>query len=125
MRVTFPANFDRDDGVLTYDIQRNGVTIETLSAQSTYWDQPAVSYVDTAATPGQSYTYRVRARDPWGNSQLSNQYPITVASSGAATPYAEPGPQGCTRAVLAARRVGGGHAGPGRRRRADRQPSTR
>jgi hypothetical protein len=87
-RVTFPANFDRDDGVLTYDILRNGVTVHTVSKLSTFYDQPAVSFLDTGLTAGQSYTYRVRARDPWGNSQLSNQYSVTVAASGPPTSYA-------------------------------------
>ncbi|MEQ1785490.1 MAG: PKD domain-containing protein [Acidimicrobiales bacterium] len=87
-RLSWPANFDRDDGVLSYDIVRNGATIETISSQSTYWDQPALTYLDTGLTPGQSYTYRVRVRDPWGNAQLSNQFPVTIASSGAPTTYA-------------------------------------
>lgn len=87
-RLSWPANFDRDDGVLSYDILRNGATVETISQQSTYWDQPALTYLDTGLTPGQSYTYRVRARDPWGNAQLSNQFPVTIASSGAPTTYA-------------------------------------
>jgi PKD repeat protein len=89
VRVTLPANFDRDDHVLTYDLFRNGALVQTTSAKSTYYDQPAVSFIDNAVTPGQTYTYRVRASDPWGNAQLSNQYPVTVATSGPPTPYAD------------------------------------
>jgi PKD repeat protein len=88
VRVTFPANLDRDDGVLTYDILRDGATVHTVSKLSTFYDQPAVSFLDTGVTPSQSYTYRVRARDPWGNAQVSNLYPVTVASSGSTNSYA-------------------------------------
>jgi PKD repeat protein len=89
VRVTFPANFDRDDKVLDYDLVRNGVTIQTQSKASTYFDQPSVTFTDANVTPGESYTYRVRARDPWGNAQLSNQITVTVASAGAPTTYAD------------------------------------
>ncbi len=86
--VSFPANWDRDDGVLSYDILRDGVTVQTLSSQGTYWDQPALSYLDSGLAPGQTHTYQVRARDPWGNGQLSNEHPVIVSSSGAPTIYA-------------------------------------
>ena len=67
---------------------RNGVTVETLAGQSTFWDQPAVSFLDTGLTPGPDLHLPGPRRDPWGNAQLSNQYPVTVAGSGAPTTYA-------------------------------------
>ena len=88
VRVSFPANFDNDDLELTYQIQRNGTTVHTTTAESTFWDQTTVSFLDTGLTPGQSYQYRVRVNDADGNAAFSSFVPVVVSGTGPATPYA-------------------------------------
>jgi PKD repeat protein len=87
-QVSFPANVDRDDLTLTYQIQRDGSTVHTTTADSTFWDRPTVSFLDTGRTPGQNHTYRVRVVDGDGNSVLSDTENVTIRSSGAPTTYA-------------------------------------
>jgi PKD repeat protein len=89
VRVSFPANFDRDDHELTYELLRNNVVVQSQVVASTHWDRPTVSFFETDLTPGQSLNYRVRVTDSTGNSILTAQYPVTVASSGAPTRYAD------------------------------------
>jgi PKD repeat protein len=89
VRVSFPANYDRDDGVLTYRLTRNGATVQTKQAASTYYDRTTVSFLENGLTPGQSYTYRVNVTDRDNNAAASDSIPVTVASSGADSPYAD------------------------------------
>jgi PKD repeat protein len=90
-RISFPANWDRDDRELNYRITRDGVTIKTIRAASTFWDQPIVGFTDTGLTPGQTYTYRVFATDDDGNSPgaATINTPVTIATSGDPSPYAD------------------------------------
>ncbi len=90
-RIAFPANWDRDDMTLTYKIVRDGKTADPVDTQvvdSTFWNRPALGYVDTGLTPGSTHTYRVYAYDPDGNESHSPQYSVTVAD-GAPNPYVE------------------------------------
>jgi hypothetical protein len=89
VRVSFPANYDRDDGVLSYRITRDGTTVHTTQARSAHWDRPTINFLDTGLTPGQTYSYRAVATDDDGNSAQSNLVPVTVALSGGPTPYAD------------------------------------
>jgi hypothetical protein len=89
VRVSFPTNYDRDDRALNYRITRDGVEITTLRAGSNYWDRPIVAFTDTGLTPGQTYTYRVRASDDDGNPASSDPTPVTVATTGAPSTYAD------------------------------------
>jgi trimeric autotransporter adhesin len=88
-RVSFTANFDRDNATLTYQVQRNGTVVHTTTETSTFWDRPTVSFLDSGLTPGQTYSYRVRAVDPDGNQAFSDFVPVTVAATGDLSPYAE------------------------------------
>ncbi|HEY8524542.1 MAG TPA: PKD domain-containing protein [Acidimicrobiales bacterium] len=89
VRLSFPANYDRDDGTLTYRITRDGTTVHTTEVTSTYWDQPTISFNDRGLTPGQTYTYRVNVTDRDGNAASSDPVPVTVATTGTASPYAD------------------------------------
>jgi hypothetical protein len=68
-----------NNGIASYDVQRNGVTIGSTGS-------PATSYLDTTAAPSTSYQYAVIARDAAGNSSTPSA-PITVT-----TPVAPNGP---------------------------------
>jgi hypothetical protein len=89
VRVTLPANYDRDDLTLTYQLLRDGSVVQTRTASSTFWDQPTVSFFDSGLTPGQSHSYRVRASDPDGNFRFSPTVPVVVSAVGAPTTYAD------------------------------------
>jgi hypothetical protein len=45
------------------------------------WDRPAMGFVDRGLTAGKTYTYRIRATDPLGNTVLGDTAPVTVTSS--------------------------------------------
>lgn len=89
VRVSFPANHDRDDGLLSYRITRDGTTVHTTDVSSTFWDRPTVSFHDHGLTPGQTHTYRVEVTDRDGNTAASDPVPVTVATSGTVSHYAD------------------------------------
>lgn len=85
VRVTIPANWDRDDAMLTYTVIRNSDThhpVSTSAAASSFWRRPNVGFVDTGLTPGATATYRIVASDPAGNKMSST----TVTGTAGATP---------------------------------------
>ena len=91
LRVAFPTNWDMDHRELTYRIVRQGAPPTTIYPEtvhsSTFWNRPAVAVVDDGLVPGQSYQYRVYARDADGNEVASN-WVTANAPTGTAHPYA-------------------------------------
>ena len=87
-RVTIPANWDRDDLDITYELHRAGTSapVATKVAQSTWWDRSSLVLEDPTGTPGQQHTYTVIARDGDGNTATSAPVTVTVAS-GVASEY--------------------------------------
>jgi PKD repeat protein len=91
VRVSWLADWDRDDPTLTYQLIRDGKTaspIYTTEVTSNFWDRPTVTFLDTGLDPGSVHTYRVRALDPWGNNAWSSTISVTVATSGTFSDYA-------------------------------------
>ncbi|MGP9745367.1 PKD domain-containing protein [Brachybacterium sp. AOP29-B2-41] len=90
MRVSIPANWDRDDLNLTYELRRAGMStpVATRTLASTWWNQPTVTLEDTTAAPGSTHTYTVVARDGDGNSRTSGSVTATVAA-GTAPEYVQ------------------------------------
>lgn len=86
VRVSFPANWDRDDLTLTYELRRTGSStpVATLSKDSTWWNRPTVVLEDTTAAAGTTPTYTVVARDGDGNTRTSASVSATVAAGTAA-----------------------------------------
>jgi PKD repeat protein len=87
-RVSFPANWDRDNMNLTYRLIRDGVTANPVAVKtvsSTFWNTPTVGMIDSKATVG-SHTYRVVVSDPDGNSVTSSPVTATV-SAGTTSAY--------------------------------------
>ncbi|HET9650163.1 MAG TPA: PKD domain-containing protein [Microlunatus sp.] len=83
VRVSWLANWDRDNENLTYKVIRDGNTtkpVYTTTALSSEWTRPGMGWVDTGLTPGQSYKYRLFVSDPFGNEVRSDT--VTVTASG-------------------------------------------
>ncbi|SDT39142.1 Concanavalin A-like lectin/glucanases superfamily protein [Friedmanniella luteola] len=75
IRLTWPANYDRDSEQLTYKLVRNGnsgTPIFTTTQRSTFWLRPTLSFLDTTAVAGQTYTYSVQVSDPSVNGKAPN-----------------------------------------------------
>ncbi|MET1007017.1 MAG: LamG domain-containing protein, partial [Propionibacteriaceae bacterium] len=85
VRLSWPANYDRDNELLSYALIRNGnngAPIYTVDKRSTFWNRPNLSFLDTTVTPGTTYNYRIRVTDPKGNVRTGD--PVTVTASGGA-----------------------------------------
>jgi PKD repeat protein len=83
VRLSWPANHDRDNEQLTYSVIKNGNTanpIYTTTLRSAFWLRPRMSFLDRKVTPGTAVTYRLRVTDPKGNVRQGD--PITVTPSG-------------------------------------------
>lgn len=89
VRVSFGANWDRDNEQLTYRIERNGTAVGSVTARSSFFRLPALTFLDTGATPGSTATYRVVAVDPFGNEAPSNTVSITVSNVGSRSAYTD------------------------------------
>jgi hypothetical protein len=88
VRVAIPANWDRDDKDLVYELRRSGTSapVATVTASSTWWNRPDVILEDKSATPGTSATYTVVVKDGDGNTVTSSPVSATVVT-GAASEY--------------------------------------
>lgn len=94
VKVTWKAATDVDDRNLTYRVYRNksNTVIGTVSAASTFWSRPTVSFIDSSATPGAAFTYKVSVSDG------SNNPGKSVSSASVTVPSA---PTSLSQAVLA------------------------
>ncbi|MEU4014120.1 RICIN domain-containing protein [Microbacterium sp. NPDC028030] len=71
--VTFPANWDRDDLALKYELYRSGSTtpVATTTEYTTRWNRPNLQLVDSTSSNHQQQTYTVVAKDSNGNTATS------------------------------------------------------
>ncbi|MFD0685143.1 hypothetical protein [Actinomadura fibrosa] len=71
-KVSWKATWDMDNAKLTYEVLRDGGTtaIGTVTESSSFWDRPTLSFTDSAAPAGE-HTYKVRVKDPLGNTVTS------------------------------------------------------
>ena len=83
VKVTIPANWDRDDLTLTYALRRADSTtpLFTTKVDSTWWNLPAVSFEDTTAPVGAQQQYTFTATDSNGHTVSSKTTTATVAAS--------------------------------------------
>lgn len=83
--VRIPANWDRDDLDLTYELWAQGgaAPIATKTVKSTYWFTPVITFAAEGIPAGSSRTYRVIARDGDDNSATSAN--VTVTANGTST----------------------------------------
>jgi Concanavalin A-like lectin/glucanases superfamily/PKD domain len=88
-RIGWQAAWDMDNTTLTYAVTRDGSStpIYTTTLNSTFYNRPALAYVDKNLTPGSTHTYKVRVTDPLGNTVLSSASPAVTISSVAQDAY--------------------------------------
>lgn len=87
-QVSFRANWDRDDPVLTYQVQREGAgTIHTTTVRSTFHTLPVSTFLDRGLAPGTTHRYRVVAIDALGLRATGNWVPVTIGATGSLSPY--------------------------------------
>ncbi|MEU4017142.1 PKD domain-containing protein [Microbacterium sp. NPDC028030] len=90
VRVSIPANWDRDDLTLTYELRRTGTTapVATKTADATWWNRPTITLEDKTASPGTTQEYTVVAKDGNGNTVSSQAVSATV-TAGAVSSYVD------------------------------------
>ncbi|MEO7234723.1 MAG: cell surface protein, partial [Lapillicoccus sp.] len=90
VRLSWQANYDPDNTLLHYQVfrQDKGTTTPLWEGdlRSTFWNLPLMTYADTSVTAGNSYSYRVKATDPFGNWTWTDWTPVT-ATSAVVSPY--------------------------------------
>ena len=81
VRLSIPANWDRDDRDLTYEITRVGRSepVGTIEQKSSFWNLPGMTFTDTGLTAGQTVSYRVKATDGDGNAATSKTVTVQVS----------------------------------------------
>ncbi len=92
VRISWQANWDRDNENLTYKLIRDGITaapIYTVNQLSSEWKRPMMGYTDTGLVPGQQYRYRLFVSDPYGNEARSDTVYVTVSADGTMSTYAQ------------------------------------
>ena len=91
-RVSWTANWDRDDRNLTYKVVRADkatTPLDTRTVQSTFWNRPLLNFTDTNVVPGQTYRYRIVVNDPDGNGTQSDYVSVTIPVGANFSPYAQ------------------------------------
>lgn len=84
VRISWLANYDRDNENLTYTLYRGSTPISTTTAASRIWYQrPQLVYTDTGLAAGSTQSYHVTATDPWGNTVTGATSSVVVAGSAA------------------------------------------
>ncbi len=82
-RVTWRANWDRDEMPLSYDVLRDGVAVGRVSRASTFWNRPTVAFTDQGLVAGRTYRYQIRALhrvDPVTSPAVSFTYAAAAAA---------------------------------------------
>lgn len=89
VRLNWTANYDYDNSDLKYTIWRDNLEtpVGILDGKSTWWSRPTLTFTDTNV-PGGDHIYRVRATDPFGNSQTSPNVSVSVAGTSNTPPTA-------------------------------------
>lgn len=87
VRVSWPANHDRDNERLRYRLYRDNELIHETVADSTFYRRPWLSYLDRSVTSGKAYSYKLRVSDPFDNVAWSSSVSGTAGSGSALTRY--------------------------------------
>ena len=90
VKVSFGANWDRDDKTLTYRVVRNSnktAPVKTIIADSTFWNRPRLGFPDVVPAAG-TYAYRLWVTDSSGHEVAGDTATITVGSAPVLSSYA-------------------------------------
>ncbi|WP_225984189.1 PKD domain-containing protein [Epidermidibacterium keratini] len=89
VRISWPANYDTDNAQLTYEVLRRDLAqpIYSTTAESTFYVRPQMTTVDSSVKAGQTYQYRVRVTDPFGNSTVSDWTSVTASGTVVSNTY--------------------------------------
>lgn len=98
MKLSWRAVWDKDDSPLRYEIWRDGDVMPAgvVSAPSTFWQLPSLSFTDTGQPNGTVHRYKVRVLDPDGNSSTSPTVTVTATGGTNHLPVAAPPTVTCT-----------------------------
>ena len=88
IKVSWTSNFDRDNELLKYQVLRNGTVVYATEGLSTDWKRPTLTWTDSGLSGGTTYTYQVRATDPFGNTVTGSS--ASIRATGAAVTAATP-----------------------------------
>ena len=95
VRASFKSSWDRDNRTLSYELLR-GATLSSATVvasykfDSTWWARPALGMVDNSAPAGTTATYRIRVKDPLGNTLVGSAATFDVpAATPARSKYAD------------------------------------
>jgi hypothetical protein len=71
IKVSWKGTWDMDNGWLTYEVLRDASTtpVYTVKQRSQFWNEPSLTYTDKA--PAGKHTYKIRVKDPLGNTITS------------------------------------------------------
>lgn len=75
--LNWKASWDRDNGVLTYKIYRDGAYLTSLNQDSRYWNRPNMSFTDTVE-PGSQHRYSIEVTD--GTNVSGRNGPVYVTA---------------------------------------------
>ncbi len=86
VRVSWLADWDRDDADLVTTLTRNSTVVDTVESVSHgWWSRPQLDFADTGLAPGVPVTYQLTATDPDGHSVRGGT--VTVTPGAARTAY--------------------------------------
>lgn len=87
VKLAWPANYDRDNASLTYQVIRDGradAPVFQTTVASRFWQRPTIRATDGYLKPGSTHTYQIRAVDPFGNARWGETVSYTAPASGGA-----------------------------------------
>lgn len=77
VRLAWKAAWDRDDGLLTYRIYRDGTYYKSVPGHSRYWDRPQMGLTDTVES-GSTHRYSLEVTD--GDNVSGRNGPVSVTA---------------------------------------------
>ena len=82
-QVSWATSWDRDNATLTYRVLRNGGTtpVHEVRGRSHFTERPRLSFTDTGLVAGRTYSYKIAAVDPFGNTVTSSSVSVVAAGS--------------------------------------------
>lgn len=77
VKISWPANWDRDNANLTYTVYQDNVAVNQSTSASQFWLRPTLSFSLAGVAFG-THTYKVAVKDPFNNTVTSPSVSQTV-----------------------------------------------